>query len=146
MKVCKILFGTIFLLITLLSFSRLAFASDDYIKLEKRMESEGDQREWLTIKQSEAGFRIVSNDGKKEAVMVDNFGGIYLNGDLYLNNKKINDVLNESVTRNYVNTVVVVIISVLSILLLVLTFVLLKLKREINNLNNKFLKEIIKGE
>lgn len=143
----RITFGTLLFVVVFFFFGSLSFASDaSNIKLEKRMESEGDQREWLTIKQSEAGFRIVSNDGEKEVLMIDNFGGIYLNGDLYLNNNKLNDILNENVTHSYLNTIAVVIIAILSILTLTVTFILLKLKKDIRNLKNKLLKEIIKGE
>ncbi|CAH1059491.1 hypothetical protein [Paenibacillus pseudetheri] len=134
--------------IVLCSNQMLVFASDNsnYVSLEKRDSSTEDNRDWLTIKQSEAGLRIISNDEKKEIALIDNFGGIYLNGDLYLNNKKINDVLNENASLSYVNTAVISIISLLAISLLIFLFVLLKLKKEINVMKYKFMKESIKGE
>ncbi|MNN35654.1 hypothetical protein D3C81_1495090 [compost metagenome] len=119
---------------------------NNYIHLEKRAESPEDTREWLTVNQSEAGLRIVSNDEKKEIALIDNFGGIYLNGDLFLNNKKINDILEHNATTGYVNTAVVSIIGLLAVSLLILIFILLKLKKDIKDLKNKYLKEQIKGE
>ncbi len=45
-----------------------------------------DNSNWLTIQNGEAGTRIVTNESQ-EIIAVDNFGGIYLNGDVYLNGK-----------------------------------------------------------
>lgn len=48
-----------------------------------------DQAGWLTARNGEGGFRVVSNDNTREVMAVDNFGGIYLNGDVYLNGKRL---------------------------------------------------------
>ena len=48
-----------------------------------------DKREWLTARLGAGGFRMVSNDNSREAMAVDNNGGIYLNGDVYLNGQKL---------------------------------------------------------
>lgn len=53
----------------------------------ERNPAKGDTSKWLTVQNGETGTRIVSKDGK-ELVAVDNYGGIYINGDLYLNSKK----------------------------------------------------------
>ncbi|BCG61268.1 hypothetical protein [Paenibacillus sp. URB8-2] len=149
MKLRRVLFFLTIVIASSLIFNyKLAFASDsgNYVHLEKRDESTKDKRDWLTIRQSEAGLRIISNDGQKEIALIDNFGGIYLNGDLYLNNKKVNDILKENASLSYVNTAVVSFISLLAVSLLILIFILLKLKKDINNLKYKFMKETIKGE
>ena len=56
----------------------------------QRNPDEGDTSAWLTVtpSESEAGVRIVSNDGK-EIVAVDNYGGVYISGDVYTNGKFI---------------------------------------------------------
>lgn len=52
-----------------------------------------DKREWLTLRAGTGGVRIVSNDNTRELLAIDNYGGIYLYGDLYLNNKLLNPQL-----------------------------------------------------
>ena len=44
---------------------------------------------WLTIRMGEEGLRIVSNDGTREVIAVDVYGGIYLNGDVFVNGQKL---------------------------------------------------------
>lgn len=46
----------------------------------------GDSSNWLTIQSEEAGTRMVTKDNR-EVVAVDNYGGIYLNGDVYVKGK-----------------------------------------------------------
>lgn len=60
-----------------------------------RWENFEDKKNWMTLRAGEGGIRIVSNDNTKELVAVDNYGGIYLNGDVYVNGKKLNDLLDE---------------------------------------------------
>ncbi|CAH1059498.1 hypothetical protein [Paenibacillus pseudetheri] len=48
---------------------------------------------WLTLRAGEGGIRIASNDNTKELIAVDNNGGIYLNGDVYINGRKLNDLV-----------------------------------------------------
>lgn len=143
-----IFFLLTFFAVTLLFNQKLVLASElsNYVSLEKNNNSATDKREWLTVRQSEAGLRIISNDKKKEVALIDNFGGIYLNGDLYLNNEKVNDILKENASLSYVNTVVVSFIALLAASLLILIVMLLKLKKDINILKYKLMKETIKGE
>lgn len=54
----------------------------------ERNPQEGDTSKWLTIQNGDSGVRIVSKDGK-EIVAVDNYGGIYLNGDVFMNGQKV---------------------------------------------------------
>lgn len=44
-----------------------------------------DERGWLTLRAGTGGLRVVSHDNRKEILAVDNDGGIYLNGDLFVN-------------------------------------------------------------
>jgi len=39
-----------------------------------------DKRGWLTARLGAGGFRIVSNDNTREIMVIDNNGGIFLNG------------------------------------------------------------------
>lgn len=56
----------------------------------QRWEGTDDPNDWLTLRAGNGGIRIVSQDNTKELVAVDNYGGIYLNGDVYLNGQKLN--------------------------------------------------------
>jgi hypothetical protein len=53
--------------------------------------NEGSQ--WLSLRAGTGGLRVVSQDNTKELISVDNYGGIYLNGDVYINGKKLSDLL-----------------------------------------------------
>jgi hypothetical protein len=52
-----------------------------------------DNQEWLSTRLGVGGYRIVSNDNRKELVAIDNHGGIYLSGDIYLNGTKVSAML-----------------------------------------------------
>lgn len=47
-----------------------------------------DPKGWLSLRLGSGGVRFVSNDNSKEVLAVDNYGGIYLNGDVYVNGQK----------------------------------------------------------
>lgn len=47
----------------------------------------GNTSKWLTIKPGENGIRII-NDDNADIFMVDKFGGVYINGQLYINGKE----------------------------------------------------------
>ncbi|MFD1139445.1 hypothetical protein [Paenibacillus urinalis] len=146
-NIVALFFGTVFIFLFLIE-SDVVFAnkSEDHLYLEQRDESLGDEREWLTIQQSEAGLRIISSDGKSEVALLDNFGGIYLSGDLFLNNKKLNDIIETNASINYVNTVTISIIILFAVSFLILVFMILRLQRKLNIMKEKVLKVTIKGE
>lgn len=48
-----------------------------------------DPGQWLSLRLGNGGYRVVSNDNRHELVAIDNHGGIYLNGDVYLNGKRV---------------------------------------------------------
>lgn len=50
-----------------------------------------DKKGWLSARLGDGGFRVVSNDNTKELVAIDNFGGIYLNGDVYVKGKRLEE-------------------------------------------------------
>lgn len=54
-----------------------------------------DKQNWLSLRAGEGGLRVVSQDNTKELMSIDNHGGIYLNGDVYINGKKLNDLLDQ---------------------------------------------------
>ena len=47
-----------------------------------------DEKDWLSVRLGEGGFRVVSNDNTDELIAIDNFGGIRLNGDVYINGER----------------------------------------------------------
>ncbi len=48
-----------------------------------------DKKNWLTLRAGDGGVRIASRDNRKEFFRIDNHGGIYLQGTVYVNGKKI---------------------------------------------------------
>lgn len=54
-----------------------------------RPSSPEDKRDWLTLRLGEVGLIVVSDDGKTEILSVDKFGGVYINGDLYVKGGKV---------------------------------------------------------
>jgi len=58
----------------------------------------GDHSNWLTIQAGDMGVRIVSKDNQ-ELIAVDNFGGIYLNGDVYVKDRLLDvDVMDAAMS------------------------------------------------
>lgn len=55
----------------------------------KRWDGTDDPNDWLTLRMGTGGIRIVSQDNTKELVAIDNWGGVYLNGDLYWNGARL---------------------------------------------------------
>ncbi|MCR8659817.1 hypothetical protein NV377_21195 [Paenibacillus sp. T3-5-0-4] len=113
------------------------YATDnDQLYEGKRDEMFKDDTNWLTIQSSEGGTRFVTADGQKEVMLIDNFGGIYLNGDLYLNNEKVNETLSNTISSDAFQIGFVIILVFFIVFLLVTVFVFLKLKRKIGILEN----------
>lgn len=54
----------------------------------KRWPDGEDTPKWMTIRIGEEGLRIVSHDSMREILAVDQHGGIYLNGDIFLNGRR----------------------------------------------------------
>lgn len=97
----------------------------------KRWAEGEDPNQWLTLKTGDGGIRIVSADNKNEFLAIDNFGGIYLNGDFYLNGEKL-----ENKREKFNNSLLII----GSIFLIILSFMLLfhyKMRKEIETLKSK---------
>lgn len=62
----------------------------------KRWENTRDKSNWLSIRNGDGGTRVVSNDNTRELIAVDNWGGIYLNGDVYVNGQKLSELIETS--------------------------------------------------
>lgn len=45
--------------------------------------------EWMTLRAGEGGIRVLSNDNTTELLAIDNYGGIYLNGDVYVRGQRM---------------------------------------------------------
>lgn len=54
-----------------------------------RWPGDEDKRQWLSQRLGDGGFRVVSNDNRRELLAMDNHGGIYLNGEVYLNGTRV---------------------------------------------------------
>lgn len=95
----------------------------------QRWDGAEDQNGWLTLRAGEGGIRIVSNDNTKELVAIDNYGGIYLNGDVYLNGQRLSGSAAETGVMNYA----VYILCIFNVILLcgmaVVIFRYLKMKK-----------------
>lgn len=89
-----IVLAIMLVLLSVMGTFAVSAAETDYgtagvITESERAPEQGDHSNWLTIQSKDAGVRVVNNEGR-ELVAVDNFGGIYLNGDVYLNSKLLN--------------------------------------------------------
>ena len=143
------------LIVTLNMFFIISYA-DEPIKIESKQSGTGlilnegqsgeiygglrwpefaDKSEWLTIKAGTGGVKIVSHDGKKELIAVDNFGGIYLNGDVYINGTKVNDAALE---KDYVakDDVVLLFAGTIILALTIMIYLVYKLRTELNKLRD----------
>ena len=100
-----------------------------------------DNNSWLTLRAGDGGLRIISKDGSKELVLIDNFGGIYFNGDLFLNNEKLNPKLNNMVTKKSIDNLFILFICILGIVLMCLLLIIFKLQKELNVIKAKLLFE-----
>ncbi|MBW7452709.1 hypothetical protein ACFOLF_14830 [Paenibacillus sepulcri] len=103
----------------------------------KRSPEFKDNQDWLNIQSSEGGTRFITKDGSKEIMLMDNYGGTYINGDLFLNNEKINDKLNNTVSSGVFQTAFIVIIVLMGFLLLALLFIYFKMKKQVKLLEKQ---------
>lgn len=60
-----------------------------------RWPSFADKQQWLSWRLGTGGYRVVSNDNRRELLAIDNNDGIYLTGDVYLNGTKISSMLSD---------------------------------------------------
>jgi hypothetical protein len=103
----------------------------------KRSEEFKDNNNWLNIQSSDGGTRFITKDGSKEIMLMDNYGGTYINGDLFLNNEKINDKLKNAVSSDLFQTAFIVVIILMAIMLLIIFFVYFKMKKHISLLEKE---------
>jgi len=117
-----------------LAFYPLTLASaEGLLYKEQRSPETQDSNEWTTIKASEGGIRIVSRDGN-EMFLMDNYGGLYIYGDLFLNNKKVNDAVDKVVTYNFMQLWLIIIIVLLALTVICMIIIYLKLNQKIDSL------------
>lgn len=50
-----------------------------------------DKKGWLSARLGPGGLRVVSHDNKRELLALDNYGGIYLNGNVYVNGVRLGE-------------------------------------------------------
>lgn len=73
-----------FLLVLLMCFHSIGWGGEA-LQIADRVE---DGAKWSEIRMNGRGL-IIKNQEGAEIIMVDRFGGIYLQGEIYLNNKKV---------------------------------------------------------
>lgn len=105
-----------------------------------------DNEEWLTLRAGTGGIRVVSNDNTKELLAIDNYGGLYLNGDVYINGQRIESMISSGVSSdstvpNEENDTIKIILIIVSILMvfviLFFVFLVLPMKKKILELEKK---------
>lgn len=62
----------------------------------ERWPGAGDKGGWLTLRLGDAGLRVANNDNTREAIAIDNFGGVYLNGDVYINQRRLDEMISSN--------------------------------------------------
>lgn len=97
-KKCKFLFSAVLVLIVFFNLSIKVFANSEAIEFGENGEygsiygaeydpENGDTSKWLTIQPNGIGVRIVG-DNNQDIFRVDKYGGVYVNGKLYVNNEE----------------------------------------------------------
>ncbi len=98
--------------------------STTVLAAESSQKNSENTEEWMEIPINGRGIKIVNNDGA-EIIVVDRFGGIYLNGDVYFNYEKYEKNENGISEKAGVNNFNLIIVYVMLILLYVLCFIML---------------------
>lgn len=88
----------------------------------ERWSGSEDKNDWLTLRAGNGGIRVVSNDNTKELVAIDNYGGIYLNGEKW---KESN---NSTISIKYIVYILCVLNIVLLLVVVIIIFYLKKMK------------------
>lgn len=109
-----------------------------------------DEENWLTLRAGTGGIRVVSNDNTKELLAIDNYGGLYLNGDVYVNGQRLESLISSGIstdassdtavpTGNNNTAVIIAIVAVAITVCVILLFVIfvLPMKKKIQALENK---------
>ena len=103
----------------------------------KRWSETDDKNDWLTLRAGEGGIRIVSNDNTKELVSIDNNEGIYLNGDVYVNGKKMYAKEPSQKNKLLLCAVFGCLLVLLCVFIVILYKKLQKLNRELQSIKNQ---------
>lgn len=125
---------------------------NDPISTGTRWPDSEDDKQWLTITMPEAGVRIVDPKNQQEFLAIDSYGGIYLNGDVYINGTKLDrQVGSNSFNENVYNRENVILVYISTILIFLSIIVVLiymyrrsldRLAKKINLLETTYRKEI----
>jgi hypothetical protein len=91
----------------------ICYTSINTFAVENEM-NEDSNDEWSEISFDGRGIKFVNEYGT-EIVKIDKFGGIYLNGDVYINNDKIDNSMSEELNENGFNFIILY--AMLSVLL-----------------------------
>ncbi|CAM4471328.1 hypothetical protein [Paenibacillus tarimensis] len=135
MRKLLIIFTAVYFVVSVLGVASAAAENDSsVIYKEKRAEEFKDNNQWVTIQAGEGGIRFISNDKSKELMLVDNFGGIYMNADLFVNGKKLNDITDDYIDSSVFAIAFAIILIVVLILFILLVFMHLKLKKKFTEL------------
>lgn len=114
--------------------------NDAYIFEGKRWEEGEDKAVWYTIPMPDGGVRIYNNNTKQEYLAIDSFGGIYLNGDVYLNGEPLNDKLKILESTNFYerDDVILLIASIILIFLSIFIILVFWYKKSQESLLRKY--------
>ncbi|MDP1394621.1 hypothetical protein Q8G28_14655 [Lysinibacillus capsici] len=113
---------------------------NDAISTGTRWPDSEDDKQWLTITMPEGGVRIVDQKNQQEFLAIDSYGGIYLNGDVYINGTKLDrQVGSNSIKENVYNreNVILVYISTILFFLSVIVVLIYMYKRSVDRLAKK---------
>lgn len=101
----------------------------------KRWENATDESRWISIKNGTGGFQLKSYDGTRELMAVDNFGGIYFEGDLYLNGKKINNYFTEESQYISKEDFLLTIVSIILLFTALIVLITYMFNKKVNKLS-----------
>ncbi|MCX4321656.1 MAG: hypothetical protein OSJ59_01690 [Lachnospiraceae bacterium] len=91
------------------------------VQAEEEAKIEGGGEEWEEVLINGRGIKVVNGDGA-EIVIIDKYGGIYLNGTIYVNQ---NEYQNISTIESDTSSFNFIVIYIMLIVLFILYFVIL---------------------
>lgn len=140
--------GFIYVLVLAFSISILGIPNSVYAETDttssitkgERWPDSNDDKQWLTIKMPDGGVRIVDQDNQREFLSIDSYGGIYLNGDVYVNGEMLQELVSSSDPKRNIydrDNVILIYISTILIFLSILIILMYLYKRNVDVLTKK---------
>ncbi|MEK5206063.1 hypothetical protein [Psychrobacillus sp. FSL H8-0510] len=119
---------------------------EDTISQGLRWPNSEDGKEWITIKMADGGIRVVDKNDQTEFLVIDSFGGIYLNGDVYIKGQAFESYIQGGTEGSKMfekDNVILIFVSMILIFLSILILLIYMYKNNLDKLDKKI--ELLKN-